>query len=103
MCGIWGNTWHWTVAAAPADRAFASRPRLAVRAEQAAILSSITAASHVKISDWSGSSWLITGPSGATEVVETLSQVWESIERLSARRLDPLADEFTRYLVATGD
>ncbi|WP_193727710.1 hypothetical protein [Paraburkholderia franconis] len=65
---------------------------MAVRAEQAKTLSKVAATLHVNITDWSGSSWTVQGPSGSTEVVETLPQVWESIERVSGRKLEPLSD-----------
>lgn len=102
MCGIWGNAWHWTIAAAPDANALSARPRIALRAQQAAALSSIAAPLRVRVFDWSGSSWLIDGPSGATEVAETLPQVWESIERVSGRKLDPLSDEFMLAFLPTG-
>lgn len=102
MCGIWGNTWHWTVAAAPAESVSASRPRMALRAKQAAALSVVAAPLRTTVFDWSGSSWLIQGPSGATEIAETLPQVWKGIELVSGRALDPLAEEFIDAFLSIG-
>ena len=94
MCGIWGNAWHWTIAAAPVEGTSNGRPRMAMRAEQGGALQRVASLQHVKVRDWSGTCWIVEGPSGNTEIVETLPQIWESVERVSGTRLDPLSDAF---------
>ncbi|CAG9262327.1 hypothetical protein PCAR4_570012 [Paraburkholderia caribensis] len=49
---------------------------------------------HVQITDRSGSSWIVGGPPGGSEIVETLPRIWKSVERMSGRTLTPLDDAF---------
>ena len=45
-----------------------------------------------RVDDWEGASFLLRGPTGATEIVDNLFDLWRKAEALSGRRLDPLAD-----------
>jgi hypothetical protein len=51
-----------------------------------------TLAAHagVKVRDWQQTAWLVEHPSGATELANSLPQVWEAVARLTGRVPDPL-------------
>jgi hypothetical protein len=76
------------------------RPLAALRLSQAAAISSFTEAAGVSVRDWMQSSWIVENRAGASEIVDTLPDVWLSIDRLSDRDLDPLSPDFIRRVEA---
>ena len=93
LCGVLGGNEHWTDAAArpgvftrnvepPAApaRAGASR-RLANR---------VLGLYGLTLTDWQGSSFILSTATGKTEMVEDLGHLWAAAERLLGRPCDPL-------------
>ena len=89
VCGLLGGGPHWSAAAGALESENAPTLR-AERARVATLLNRLTSQVGVRVSTWSGTSYVLSGPTGAQEVVETLSDVWPAVDRLSRRRLDPL-------------
>jgi hypothetical protein len=46
---------------------------------------------RIAVEDFEGTAFVVRGPTGAAEIVPALPQVWRAAERMSGRRLDPLA------------
>lgn len=93
LCGLWGETAHWTSVSARPDGRKREAARLAprLRALQQASIERVVRPFGLSVRDWSASSWIVSNASGATEIVGSLPEVWRACEALSGRRLDPLA------------
>lgn len=93
LCGLWGETAHWTSIAAHPDTRSRDTPRLAprLRALQQASLERAVRPLGLSVRDWSGSSWIVSNGSGASEIAGSLPEVWRACEALSGRSLDPLS------------
>ena len=46
----------------------------------------------IGVDDWEGASFLVRGPTGKTEIVDNLFDLWRKAEALCRPALDPLAD-----------
>jgi hypothetical protein len=84
LCGILGEGEHWT------DHPDGGPRRLRERLERAALVSRVVQHFGLKVEDWQGRSFLLSSPTGRTEIVDTLSALWPAAARLANRRLDPL-------------
>lgn len=93
LCGLWGETAHWTsVSARPDDgKSQAARLTPRLRALQQASIERAVRPFGLSVRDWSGSSWVVSNASGASEIVGSLPEVWRACETLSGRRIDPLS------------
>ena len=100
LCGVLGGTGHWSDSSS-APAAFASRiePQTRMRERQARvrILNDVLTDIGVGVKDWSGNAYMLTGRTGRTALVNTVSEIWTAAERISGRLCDPLDD---RYLAA---
>jgi hypothetical protein len=100
LCGVFGGKGHWSdSASAPAAFAGRAEPqtRAGERQARVRILNTVLRHHGVGVTDWSGTSYLLTSATGRTAIVETIAELWGAAERLSGRTFDPL-DE--RYLAA---
>ena len=96
LCGVLGANEHWTDAVAREGvftRATDSVARRRARASRVRIANRILAHWRLKLSDWQGSSFLLSAPTGRTEIVEDLGHLWPAAERLIGGPIDPLALE----------
>jgi hypothetical protein len=50
------------------------------------------------VKDWSGSSYLLTGRTGRTAIVDTIADLWPAAERLAGRAIDPLDEHYLATL-----
>jgi hypothetical protein len=92
LCDTMGNGSFWTDAAGRAEFE-ASGERVTPRRERARrvqLANLILREFGLKLSDWSGSAYVIESNSGASEIVYHLNGIWSAAERLSGRRCDPL-------------
>lgn len=93
LCGLWGETAHWTSVAARPDGqkhlATSLTPRL--RMLQQASIDRAVRSFGLSVRDWNSSTWIVSNASGASEIVGSLPGVWRACERLAGRRLDPLS------------
>lgn len=95
LCGLWGNVAHWSSASSRAvsgGGAASGLNPLRERALQVRLLDRVAGLFGARVEDWAGSSWIVRGPSGATEIVDALPLVWPALERLAGKPLDPLSD-----------
>ncbi|TCU12579.1 hypothetical protein [Rhizobium sullae] len=103
LCGILGGNEHWADAFARPGVYTRSAERIDRRRERArrvAIANCILDAFGLSISDWQGSSFLLSTRTGKTEIIEDLGHLWPAAERLAGRPLDPLAEPLVDRLEA---
>jgi hypothetical protein len=87
LCGLFEGETHWT----EADRAAsAAQPLRQGRYRRVALANRILRYYHLSLSDWHGSKYLLSSPTGATEIVENIAAQWPAAERLARRQCDPL-------------
>lgn len=102
LCGVLGGSDHWTDAAARPG-VFAAADPLARRRERARrVLAAnrVLALYGMQLSDWQGSSYVLSTLTGKTELVDNLSHLWSVAERLSGRACDPLDPTLLARLAA---
>lgn len=85
LCGLFEGETHWTdstrVDPVPTRQARLRRVMLANR---------VLRHYRLALSDWQGSKYLLSGATGATEIVDNVATVWPAAERLLGRPCDPL-------------
>jgi hypothetical protein len=54
----------------------------------------------MRLSDWQGTSFLLSTLTGKSEIVEDLGHLWPAAEKLSGRICDPLAPDLLEALDA---
>jgi hypothetical protein len=101
VCGALGGSLHWSAGSGVLDAAALGTQR-AERARVARLLDHIARRRAVRVSTWAGTSFLVSGPTGAQELAETVSEVWQAVDRLCARPLDPLDLEWQPTTAAAG-
>ena len=92
LCVTMGNGNFWTDAAGRPEFE-ASGQRITPRHERARrvhLANLILREYGLRLSDWSGSAYVIESNSGASEIVYHLNGVWSAAQRLAHRACDPL-------------
>ncbi|MDB5402617.1 MAG: hypothetical protein JWQ55_4635 [Rhodopila sp.] len=88
LCGAFGGEEHWsTRAEAP------GQTRRAERLARVRAANAVLGAFAMRLDDWQGAAFVISGATGRREVVDTLPQVWEMAGRMLGRSIDPLDPE----------
>lgn len=93
LCGVLGGSDHWTDASARPGvftRNGDALERRRERARRVAVANRILSLYGMQLSDWQGAAFMLSTMTGKTEMVETLSHIWSSAEKLSGRSCDPL-------------
>ena len=106
LCGILGSNEHWTDAVARPGVFTRNTERVDRRRERAKrvrIASRILTEFGLTLSDWQGSSFLLSTRTGKTEMVEDLGHLWPLAEKISGRVCDPLSDALIERLEGGGD
>jgi hypothetical protein len=94
LCGVLGGYEHW---AEPVARPGVYTRNVDVierrreRRNRMRIANAILAQFGMTLSDWQGSSFLLSTRTGKTEIIADLGHLWPAAERLSGRICDPLA------------
>ncbi|APR38658.1 hypothetical protein [Paraburkholderia sp. SOS3] len=92
MCGLLGGGRHWSNTVAPGADVNARRQRLV----QVAHANRVLAPFRLRLDDFHGQSFVLSSPTGASELAGDLMRVWQTAEKMLGRPLDPLtlfADE----------
>ena len=99
LCGEFVSQIHWTEKHAD-ERAPASvdagakdenrRNRRRERVRRAAVTNKVLRHYALKVSDWSGSKYVLRDGKGRSELVQDLGSMWPVAQRLTGRPLDPL-------------
>ena len=101
LCGVLGGAEHWADAH---DRpgAFTRNTgpieRRRERARRVVLANRILRHVGLSLSDWQGTSFLLSTRTGKTELVDNLAHLWGAAARLLGRPIDPLDPDFLARL-----
>jgi hypothetical protein len=101
LCGILGGNEHWADAVARPGVFTRNGERLDRRRERAnrvRVANGVLSAYGMTISDWQGTSFLLSTRTGKTEIIEDIGHLWAAAERLSGRLCDPLDDRLMEHM-----
>jgi hypothetical protein len=94
LCGVLGRGGYWADAVARPGvytRNADLIDRRRERANRVRVANRLLAQFGMSVSDWRGSSFLLSTRTGKTEVIADLAHLWPVAERLIGRVCDPLA------------
>jgi hypothetical protein len=94
LCGVLGSEQHWAdgTVADGAGLAVDTVPWLRRQARQrrVALANAIVGTYGVRISDWQGALFVLAGPTGRTEMANSLGDLWTKAELVAGKSIDPL-------------
>jgi hypothetical protein len=93
LCGVLGGEDHWTDAAARPGvftRNVGPLQRRRERAHRVACAQRVLAHFGLVLSDWQGKSYVLSTATGKTEIVDSLTHLWSTAEKLVGAPCDPL-------------
>jgi len=93
LCGVLGGAGHWTEAIARPGVFTRTATTIERRRERAArVVEANRVLRHYRLtlSDWQGTSFLLSTATGKTEIVDNLTHLWRTAEKLIGRPCDPL-------------
>ena len=90
VCGVLGGEEHWTAESGRPEVFGAGRTRRAERLHRAATANRILTLFGLRLDDWQGSAFVLSGPTGQREIVDALPAVWAAAARMRGRTIDPL-------------
>jgi hypothetical protein len=93
LCGVLGGAGHWTDAAARPGlytRNVDSLHRRRERINRVACAQKVLGLYGLTLSDWQGTSYVLSTATGKTEIVDNLTHLWIAAEKLIGRPCDPL-------------
>jgi hypothetical protein len=85
LCGAFGGEEHWSVRAEGLGQTRRAERLARVRAANA-----LLGVFAMRLDDWQGARFVISGPTGRRDVVDTLPQAFEAAGRMLGRPIDPL-------------
>ena len=101
LCGVLGGRGHWTESASTPE-AFASRTdpttQRRERQERTRLANRILAHYGLTLTDWSGSSYVLSNRTGRTALVENLNELWMAADDLANAPCDPLDEALIAHL-----
>jgi hypothetical protein len=101
LCGVLGGTEHWTDAVVRPGvftRNTDAAARRRERMKRVAAANRVLAYYRMKLADWQGSAFVLSTPTGKTEIVDNLAHLWMAAERLVGRPCDPLDEELIAFM-----
>ena len=90
LCGLFGGADHWTEASANPQVFGGKQTRRAERAERVRLANRVLSAFALRLDDWQGATFVLSGPTGKREMAETLPAVWKAAASMLGRSIDPL-------------
>jgi hypothetical protein len=100
LCGMLGGGFHWTDQAGSADGQEGARvmTRRAERFQRLTLINAVLGHYGLGLTDWQGSSYLLSNRTGRTEIVADLAQIWRAAEGMLGRPCDPLEPSLVERL-----
>jgi hypothetical protein len=89
VCGALGGEEHWSTASGRLQLDDAPTRR-AERGRRIRIINEVVRGLQVRVSDWQGRYYLVAGPTGKQQVVDSLPHVWAALQEVARRSVDPL-------------
>lgn len=88
LCGALGGEDHWSLG--PSGEVVESWQRSRTREYRIRLINRVLAGSSIKLVDFQRSRYLLRGATGKQILVYDLSGIWQAVEEISGRCLDPL-------------
>lgn len=102
LCGVLGNEGHWADGIVRPGQSTPASPvpwiRRQARQRRIHLANVILRHYRVKLSDWQGTMFLLTGPTGRTEIADNLTDLWRKAEAAAGRPIDPLDPDLLNAL-----
>lgn len=93
LCGVLGADGHWSDSASHPG-VFAARDGAPTRRQErlarVALTNRILGHYGLKLGDWQGVAYLLSGRTGRSEVIDHLGALWPMAETMAKRPCDPL-------------
>lgn len=102
LCGLLSEDAHWAsrldghpVGSLSTGMAQSANPvlRRLARGRRITFINRMLVARRIRVTDWRGSHYQVTGPTGKTSLAANISQIWLAVERVTGRPFDPLQDD----------
>lgn len=97
FCGVFQGGPNWSDAAVTSVAA-GGRTLRHERLHRVALANRVLKHYGLKVSDWSGASYLVSAPTGQTTVVMSMAAVWPLAEQLGKQPIDPLDERLIEAL-----
>ena len=97
LCGVFLGEAHWTDSAVGASGE-GVRTRRHERLRRVALTNRILKLYAMKLSDWQGSAYLLSGQTGQTAILPSVAAVWPQADRLGRQLIDPLDQRLIEVL-----
>ncbi len=97
LCGSLGGEEHWSTRVPLFG---AGQTRRAERLARVRMANAVLAAFAMRLDDWQGAAFVLSGPTGRREIVDQLPQVWEAAGRMLGRPIDPLDPDLISRIAA---
>lgn len=93
LCGVFGTEHHWSAASAPRGQSANAPERRLDRGRRVALLNAMLASRKVRVREWQGHAYIVSGATGRSEIADNLAEIWRAVERVGGRPFDPLRSE----------
>jgi hypothetical protein len=97
LCSVFLTETHWSDAAVATPES-GGRTRRHERLHRVALANRVLKRYGLKLADWQGSAYLLSGPTGQNAVVPSIAAVWPAAEHMRKQALDPLDPELIEAL-----
>jgi hypothetical protein len=87
LCGVFGETSHWST------QGVANGVSRRQRFFRIQTLSRVLGLIRYSIRDFSGMEYVVSTPTGNQAMVKEMGQLWQEVEKMRGRPLDPLDEE----------
>ncbi len=74
------------------------RTRRHDRLHRVAITNKVLKFYGLKLADWHGSTYVLSGPTGQSQIIDNIAALWPAAESMRKRPLDPLDDKLIAAL-----
>ena len=89
LCGVFLTETHWSDADVATDET-GGRTRRHERLHRVALANRILSLRGMKLGDWQGNAYILSGPTGQSAIVASVAAVWPLAEKMRKCCLDPL-------------
>ena len=105
FCAVFAGLPHWTDGASDAAQGVEldDRERRLARRHRVSLINVVVAHFGCAVEDWGGGEYIVRSQRGRSELVASLPQVWQVVENIAGRPVDPLLPGLLDALTAPPD
>ena len=90
LCGIFGTDDHWSAAGLSQGASADPVARRRDRGARIQAVNSMLQNRRIRLGDWQGQSYVLSGPTGQQSIVANVTEVWAALEDDFGTGFDPL-------------